>query len=95
MDLRPASPTYLQWAEVVLDSAKHNAVFAPRGIAHGCLSLSDNVVGTFSDNYYFNSMYGIRWDDPLLDVGWRAGDCPQLFRMPILGFLCFQIFERE
>jgi dTDP-4-dehydrorhamnose 3,5-epimerase len=41
VDLRPGSPTYLEWLSVVLDGEQQNSVYIPAGCAHGFQALTE------------------------------------------------------
>jgi dTDP-4-dehydrorhamnose 3,5-epimerase len=63
VDLRPASPSYLQ--HVALEVDEHsNAVYIPSGCAHGFLTLSETatVVYNVTSVYAPTADAGIRWD---------------------------------
>jgi dTDP-4-dehydrorhamnose 3,5-epimerase len=75
VDLRPGSPTYLQWIGVDLTAENRRMLYVPRGIAHGYQTLADDT-----DVFYFVStayapahQQGIRWDDPAIGIVWPLG----------------------
>ena len=72
VDVRRGSETYRAAAAVVLDSTEHNAVYVPRGVAHGFLSLTDGteLLYQMSAPYEPSSQRGLRWNDPGLRVDW-------------------------
>ena len=72
IDIRKDSPTFSQWAGVILDSIFHNQFWIPSGYAHGFLVLSDFAgINYKTDNYYSKeSEVSIRWDDPNIDICW-------------------------
>ena len=74
VDLRPGSPTFHQHVAVVLDAAAGNALFIPRGCAHGFLSLTDDaLVEYLIDAPYAAALArGARWDDPAFGIAWPA-----------------------
>jgi dTDP-4-dehydrorhamnose 3,5-epimerase len=41
VDLRPGSPTYLEWLSVVLDGEQQNSIYIPAGCAHGFQALTE------------------------------------------------------
>lgn len=72
VDLRRASPTFLQWHAVELGEDVPSEVFIPEGFAHGFQTLSDDV-----QLLYFHTAPwspecegGIRFDDPMLSIKW-------------------------
>lgn len=72
VDLRPTSPTYLQHISVELDAARSNALYLPRGVAHGFITLQDDcdVLYQFSRAHRPGLEMGVRWDDPDLAIKW-------------------------
>jgi dTDP-4-dehydrorhamnose 3,5-epimerase len=74
VDLRADQPSYLQHVAITLDSSAANAVFVPRGLAHGFLSLTDDAVVEYMiDTPYAPALArGVRWDDPAFGIAWPA-----------------------
>lgn len=83
VDLRRLSPTYGRHAAVELHAAKGNGLFIPKGIAHGFLALTDDVLMTYKvtsvhapahdAGIHWNS-FGLDWgvEDPIVSVRDRA-----------------------
>lgn len=89
VDIRPESPSYLQWRGFTLDGEERTAVYVPEGLAHGFLTLTDDseLLYQISVDYVPELARGIRWDDERLGVAWpstplcvssRDGDFPLL-----------------
>lgn len=74
VDLRPDSPTYLQWQGVELDATGMAALFIPEGCAHGFLTLEpdSDVLYQMGRNYEPGFGLGLRFDDPRLAIDWPA-----------------------
>lgn len=72
LDLRAASPTYMQWTAVELTADNYRMLYIPAGFAHGFITLEENTEATYliSNPYVPDSACGIRWDDPAFDVQW-------------------------
>ena len=72
VDLRPASPTYLQWAAFEISASTYQGIYVPAGCAHGVQTLEDETEMFYmvSSCYHAASEAGIRWDDPLFNVEW-------------------------
>lgn len=72
VDLRPDSPSYLQWASVELCADRRNAFAIPAGCAHGFLTLEDGceLIYHMSSIYAPDLARGARWDDPLFAIDW-------------------------
>ena len=75
LDLRKGASTYGRYFAVELDSARGHGVMIPKGMAHGFLALTENVLMTYkvTSVYAPESDAGIRWDSFGLDWGI---DCP-------------------
>lgn len=75
VDLRPASPTRLQWFGVDLSPGNRKMLYVPEGCAHGYLTLEPDteVVYTVSAFYHPEAERGIRWNDPLFGIRWPNG----------------------
>jgi dTDP-4-dehydrorhamnose 3,5-epimerase len=76
VDLRPESPTYTAWVGVELDAERGNAVYVPKGFAHGFQTLVDDtdVLYMISDRYVPQAASGVRWDDPAFAIEWPQVD---------------------
>ena len=74
LDLRAGSPTYGRCFATVLSAEARNAVFIPRGCAHGFLTLVDDTVLEYMiDTPYAPDLArGLRWDDPAFGIAWPA-----------------------
>ena len=72
VDIRKGSPTYKQWIAVELSAANKKEIFMPRGMAHGFITLTDNVEVHYKvDNLYApNLESGIIYNDPDINVDW-------------------------
>lgn len=69
LDLRAGSPTFGQWDAVRLAAESHNAVYLPKGIAHGFCCLTDEAVVTYKVDspYVPEAEGGVRWDSAGID----------------------------
>ena len=72
VDLRADSSTYCQWDAVELTADNRRMLFIPEGMAHGYITLVDEV-----EAYYHTSTpwapkaeSGVRWNDPAFDIRW-------------------------
>ena len=92
VDLRKDSPTYGRWDSIVLSDESGNAVYVPKGFAHGFCTLTENSLVQYKvDDYYSpESETGIRWNDPDLKIEWPLAD-PHLsardLTLPLFGDL--------
>jgi dTDP-4-dehydrorhamnose 3,5-epimerase len=72
IDLRPSSPTYLQWEAYLLSASNRRQLYAPAGFAHGFQTLEPNTeVGYLLSAFYApEASTGIRHDDPAFAIPW-------------------------
>lgn len=72
VDLRPSSPTYLRHVALELSADNRVAIYIPRSFAHGFQTLTDgtDVFYQMSDCYQPGAEFGLRYDDPALDIHW-------------------------
>lgn len=72
IDLRRDSPTYLVWVGVELTAVRRNALFIPKGLAHGFLTLEDDceVYYQMGEIYDGALQRGVRWNDPAFAIAW-------------------------
>jgi dTDP-4-dehydrorhamnose 3,5-epimerase len=74
VDLRPGSPTFCHWHAETLDMESLRSVFVPEGLAHGFLTLTDDVLVLYqiSGAYEPGSARGVPWDDPAFKIPWPS-----------------------
>lgn len=72
VDIRRTSPTFGQWAGLVLSAEEWNQLFVPKGFAHGFLTLEPytEVQYKVSAPYSAEHERAIRFDDPAIGIGW-------------------------
>lgn len=72
VDLRLESPTFGQWAGVVLSAENGRQLFVPEGFAHGFLTLTDNVTVAYKTSGYYapECDSGLKWNDPTINIQW-------------------------
>ena len=72
VDLRQSSPTFGQHYCVELSSDNRKQLWAPAGLAHGFLVLSEsaNLLYKTTDYYYPEDEHCIRFDDQNLGIEW-------------------------
>jgi len=70
-DLRPG-PSFGQWHSVELCADHMNAIFIPKGLAHGFLTLTEGAIIHYqiSPTYVPGVGRGVRWNDPTLAITW-------------------------
>lgn len=72
VDVRPASPTYLEWLAFELTPENGRELYIPKGFAHGFQTLSDNAAVHYliSEYYRPEAGRGLRFDDPAIGIDW-------------------------
>ena len=72
IDLRPASPTYLQHVAIELRASNRKALYVPDMFAHGHQALTDDAELFYlvGESYTPGCERGLRYDDPVLDIEW-------------------------
>jgi dTDP-4-dehydrorhamnose 3,5-epimerase len=74
VDIRRGSPSFGKWFGAELTAANRRALLAPRGTAHGFLTLQENceVFYMISTPFAAGAGAGLRWDDPAIGIRWPA-----------------------
>jgi dTDP-4-dehydrorhamnose 3,5-epimerase len=72
IDLRPGSPSYRRWAAATLTAVGLEALYIPKGCAHGFITLEDDTTVRYciSEFYSPGSGRGVRFDDPAFAISW-------------------------
>lgn len=81
VDLRRSSPSFGQWFGIELSAANKAMLWAPPGVAHGFLTLTDGTDFLYKCTEFYDpsTEHCLAWDDPTLSVEWPlAGMEPQL-----------------
>ncbi|MBW4627509.1 MAG: dTDP-4-dehydrorhamnose 3,5-epimerase [Brasilonema octagenarum HA4186-MV1] len=72
IDMRPESPTYLQYIGVELTAENHRALYVPEMFAHGYQTLTDSAEVGYQVGEFYTPGYerGLRYDDPFFNIQW-------------------------
>lgn len=72
IDLRKNSKTFLEWRSFKLCASLHNALYIPRGFAHGFQTLEDEteVLYFHSENFAPENNGAIHYNDPRISINW-------------------------
>jgi dTDP-4-dehydrorhamnose 3,5-epimerase len=72
VDIRPGSPTFMQWEAVDLSEENHKQLFIPVGFAHGFAVLSETALVHYKVSAAYNpaTEHSLRWNDPDLKIAW-------------------------
>ena len=79
VDIRRGSPTFGQWAAVMLSAENKRQFWIPEGFAHGFAVVSERAVFSYLCTAAYDKAAdaGVRWDDPAIGIDWPVTD-PQL-----------------
>lgn len=71
-DIRPDSPSFGKWFGAELSAENGVQMYAPAGVAHGFITLTDNAEVTYlvSSPYAPGQESGVRWNDPAFNAVW-------------------------
>lgn len=80
VDLRRSSPTFGQWAGVILSGTNNYQFWVPAGFAHGFVVLSETADFLYKTTDYYAPEHErcIRWDDPSIGIDWPFEGEPSL-----------------
>ena len=72
IDLRRGSKTFKQTFTVDLSPEANFALYIPPGLAHGFLTLTDDVemLYAMTENYVAELADGVRWNDAAFQIAW-------------------------
>ncbi len=87
VDIRKDSPTYGQWAGVLLSEENKKQFWVPPGLAHGFVVLSDVADFEYKcTDYYDPTDEGcLIWNDPTVAIEWPSGIAPILSEKDRVG----------
>jgi dTDP-4-dehydrorhamnose 3,5-epimerase len=76
VDVRPSSPTFLEWFGIELTAANRKMLYVPEGFAHGLQTLEDDTDTFYQVSQFYtpHSERGIRWGDPALGIEWPRAE---------------------
>lgn len=74
VDIRKGSPTYGRHVRAELTADNGLMMLAPRGTAHGLVTLSDDTLVLYKVDAFFDleNDRALRWNDPALGIDWPA-----------------------
>ena len=80
VDMRKSSPTFGQWAGVVLSAENKRQLWVPPGFAHGFVVTSESAEFLYktTDYWYPEFERSLLWSDPALGISWPIQGEPQL-----------------
>jgi len=74
VDLRKGSPTFGEYAKVLLSEKNKKQFFIPKGFAHGFLVLEDKTIFSYkcSEFYHRESERSLKWNDLSVGIDWEV-----------------------
>lgn len=80
VDLRKSSPTFGQWAGVVLSGENKRQLWVPPGFAHGFVVTSESAEFLYktTDYWYPEFERSLLWNDPTVGIRWPIQGEPLL-----------------
>ena len=72
VDIRKSSPTFLEWASIILDNSNKFMIWIPSGFAHGFLSLENDSEVVYKASGLWSKEHErvLRWNDKDIDISW-------------------------
>jgi dTDP-4-dehydrorhamnose 3,5-epimerase len=72
VDIRPQSATFGRWFGAELSADNRRMMYAPRGMAHGFVTLADHTEAFYMVSAFYapERERGIRWNDPRFGIEW-------------------------
>ena len=76
VDIRIGSPNFGKSFVAILSGKNHKMLYVPEGFAHGYLVLEQDTIVHYKCTNYYNikSEFGIRWNDPEININWGISD---------------------
>ncbi len=74
VDIRTSSSSFGKSFSINLNDKNHKMLFVPEGFANGYLVLEKNTIVQYKCTNYYNpkSEFGIRWNDPDININWGS-----------------------
>lgn len=76
VDLREESVTFGQYFKLKISEENKKSIFIPKGMAHGFLALTDEVIFAYKCDAYYHPQAeaGIKYNDPFLNIDWEISE---------------------
>ena len=74
VDIRIGSPHFGKWVGATLSANNRDALYIPKGFAHGFVVLSESADFLYKCSDYFDPAddCGVLWSDPALAIDWAT-----------------------
>lgn len=95
VDIRRDSGTFGQWESIRLSGSDFTTLYAARGFAHGCVSLTDGCDLLLRADTRYSDQHGtgIAWNDPELAIDWQIGTIKPIISDRDRGYSSFEHFR--
>lgn len=95
VNLRPESKTYKKWISLELSYKEHNAIYIPKGFAHGFLALEDYTTMIYMCEGAYDKLTdsGIRYDDKDIGIKWPVNIENTIHSERDLGLMSFREYD--
>ena len=91
IDIRSGSPTARKWFAVELNADNRRMLYAPKGFAHGYITLKNKseIFYQISEVYHSERARGARWNDPVFGIKWPLQ--PRVIAVRDAGYKDFEL----
>ena len=95
VDIRKTSPTFGQWASVILSAENKKQLWIPAGFAHGFQVISEEAEVLYKTTCYWSKQHEITiaWADPHLKIKWPVSSSPIISEKDRNNAISFEEFQ--
>ena len=95
VDIRKTSPTFGQWASVILSAVNKKQLWIPTGFAHGFQVISEEAEVLYKTTCYWSKQHEITidWADPHLKIKWPQNSIPIISEKDRNNAISFEEFQ--
>lgn len=79
VDMRPGSPTYLQWQDFIIDAESPQLILVPPNMGNAYYNMGNDLVYHYKlayDGDYIdaNEQFSVKWNDKRIGIKWKCHD---------------------
>ena len=95
VDIRKTSPTFGQWASMILSAENKKQLWIPAGFAHGFQVVSEEAEVLYKTTCYWSKQHEITidWADPHLKIKWPQSSIPIISEKDRNNAISFEEFQ--
>ena len=95
VDIRKISPTFGQWASMILSAENKKQLWIPAGFAHGFQVISEEAEVLYKTTCYWSKQHEITidWADPHLKIKWPQNSIPFISEKDRNNAISFEEFQ--